>query len=89
MARFKSITSKQVYPPLCLNCGGRTTLAHVEIAPDKHHDLRTFKCRSCGRSEVVMVRFGSADYHTERFPIADAAEPLCREPHRSWRGSSS
>jgi hypothetical protein len=60
MARFKSITPEQVYPPLCVNCGGRTTLAHVEVEPDKHHDLRTFKCMSCGGSQIVTIRLGSA-----------------------------
>ena len=48
---------EQMYRPPCPKCGGRTSLARIELAPEPDHDLRTFECSPCGHAEVVKVRF--------------------------------
>ena len=60
MGQPRPISPQQMYPPLCGHCGGRTVLARVDPAPDRDHDLRTFKCMACGRSEIVRLKLGSA-----------------------------
>jgi hypothetical protein len=43
--------------PTCFSCGQPMVFAAVAIHDDDH-DLRTFECSSCRRSETVMVRCG-------------------------------
>jgi len=47
----------QLYRPPCPKCGGLTSLARIEPAPEPDHDLRTFECKTCDHAEVVKIRF--------------------------------
>jgi hypothetical protein len=43
--------------PAC-DCGGETRLAGIEPhARDKHTDVRTYECKKCGVSTVVVVPY--------------------------------
>ena len=47
----------QLYRPPGPKCGGLTSLARIEPAPEPDHDLRTFECKRCDHAEVVKIRF--------------------------------
>jgi len=51
------INELQIHRPLCSKCGGPTTLARIEPAPEPGHDLRTFECTACDNADVVTVKF--------------------------------
>jgi hypothetical protein len=42
--------------PVCSQCGGPTSLSHLEPNPAcSHEDLRTYKCASCGALRTHAV----------------------------------
>jgi hypothetical protein len=45
------------YRPACSRCGRQTWLTRIEPAPEPGHDLRTFECASCGRTEVIKMKY--------------------------------
>ncbi len=47
----------QLYRPSCPKCGGLTSLARIEPAPEPDHDLRIFECDACGHAEIVRMKF--------------------------------
>ena len=51
------INTWQQYRPPCTDCGAPMSLACIEPAPEEDHDLRTYRCELCGRSDLVDVEF--------------------------------
>ena len=47
----------RAYRPQCSKCGTLEDLSRIEPADEPGHDLRTFGCRTCGNTDVVMIRF--------------------------------
>jgi hypothetical protein len=50
--------SKEFSRPRCMKCGAIMWLTRIEPAGMPGHDLRTFECTNCGRTETVTVKFG-------------------------------
>jgi hypothetical protein len=60
-----SLTHAAITRPPCLKCGPTMVLARIE--PHKPgHDMRTFECPACGRSESAVVHFGGFAQLPER-----------------------
>jgi hypothetical protein len=51
------INTLQQYRPPCSICGAPMSLACIDPAPeeDYDHDLRTYRCKMCGRSDLIDV----------------------------------
>jgi hypothetical protein len=56
-AEPSQVNMLRLYRPSCSKCGGLTSLAHIEPAPEPDHDLRTFECELCGTHEIVKIKF--------------------------------
>ena len=53
---LSKINTLQQYRPPCSNCGAPMSLACIAPAPEKDHDLRTYRCELCGRSDLIDVQ---------------------------------
>ena len=51
------LNTLQQYHPPCSNCGAPTSLICIEPASEEDHDVRTFRCEVCGRSDLVDMKF--------------------------------
>ena len=46
-----------LFRPACSKCGAPTTLARIEPALQRGHDLRTFECTVCSNADTVDVAY--------------------------------
>jgi hypothetical protein len=53
----RQLNPLQTYRPTCPRCGACTMLTCIEPADTPDHDLRTFRCETCGHAELMEIKF--------------------------------